>query len=134
MIKDNNLYPQQYGYDKIRNFLTSIHALSVIQTMTQFKLNRFNFFDAPERILTTQGQGVYLFIKDRRIEYVGEAKEILTRINRHVREKRKLFPGDKIITIHIPDEKKSKQVETILFTLIQPKRNRVRGAYGYKPF
>lgn len=131
-LRKQELQTQGYHSGQLYSFIHRSAATEIMKRLTNFRLNRFDCFDTPDALIRTLGPGVYMFFHERKIQYIGRSGEMRSRIKRHVRaiEKKRYFPGDRIVTIGTYTLQEAKDLEDRLIISINPLRNKLKTLQG----
>lgn len=126
-LRQIEIQAQRYHIAQLYNFLHLSHGNMILPFLVKKGLQRFDMFESSDYIITTLGPGVYIFLQNRKVKYIGSSKEMRKRILEHVRntrngEKVRYKKGDRIITIKT--EKQDKDLEGKLILEIKPERNK----------
>ena len=90
------------------------------------------FLDIPNSLTKPQGRGIYALYDHHGLYYVGLTnRSLMRRIKRHTTDRHKK-KWNKFSWYLIPNFKYSKDMETAILRIINPKGNRVKGKIGKK--
>ena len=72
--------------------------------------------------------GIYALYKGKKLYYVGIAQNLLNRVDGHTRDKHKRR-WDKVSVFVIDKHRYSKDIETVILRIVNPKGNGTRGKF-----
>jgi hypothetical protein len=122
---------QKYHMIQLFNFVDLTQSNAIIAQLVIERLQRFDMWESPDYMVAILGPGVYMILQDRKIVYIGCAKEMMSRVKQHKKEG-KLKPGERIITVKTVDFQQAKNLETKLMPDVNPVRNKIRRLFGRK--